>query len=112
MNIAVRYYTRSGNTKKLADAVGEALGVEAKNINADLTEKADVLFLGTSMYAGSYDTAVNNFIEKNADKIGTVVNFGSSATGKSTLKKLEALCNEKGITKEQFATIVNMFNKK
>ena len=31
MKVEVRYYTRSGNTKKLAEAIAEAVGVEAKN---------------------------------------------------------------------------------
>ena len=30
MSVAVRYYSRSGNTKKLADAIAEVAGVEAK----------------------------------------------------------------------------------
>ena len=29
MKIAVRYYSRGGNTKKLADAIAEELGVES-----------------------------------------------------------------------------------
>ena len=29
MNIAVRYYTKGGNTKRLAEAVADAVGVEA-----------------------------------------------------------------------------------
>ena len=43
MKIAVRYFTKSkkGNTKKLADAVSAALGIEALDVSADLTEKAD-----------------------------------------------------------------------
>ena len=31
MKVAIRYYTRGGNTKKLADAISQAIGVEAKN---------------------------------------------------------------------------------
>lgn len=30
MKVAVRYFTRSGNTKKLALAIAEAVGAEAK----------------------------------------------------------------------------------
>ena len=48
MNIAVRYYTRSGNTKKLADAVAQTASVESKDIACPLDEKADILFLGCS----------------------------------------------------------------
>ncbi len=36
MKIAIRYYTRSGNTKKLADAISEAVGVEAKATSESL----------------------------------------------------------------------------
>ena len=45
MKIAVRYYTRSGNTKKLADAIAEAASVDAKDVSVTLEEKADILFL-------------------------------------------------------------------
>ena len=44
MKVAVRYYTRSGNTEKLAKAIGDALSVQAENINVPLEEKADILF--------------------------------------------------------------------
>ena len=33
MKVAVRYYTRSGNTEKLAQAIGRAVGVEAKDVS-------------------------------------------------------------------------------
>ena len=46
MNIAVRYYTKTGNTQRLAEAIGKAIGVEALPISVPLTEKADILFLG------------------------------------------------------------------
>lgn len=36
MNIAVRYYTRSGNTKKLADAIANAVSAEAKDLSNSL----------------------------------------------------------------------------
>ena len=97
MNTAVRYFSRSGNTKKLADAVASAIGVTAQSIDTDLSEKTDVLFLGNSLYAGKYDPAVESFLEKNADKIGILVSIGSSASGKTTLKKLTAFAETKGI---------------
>jgi flavodoxin len=33
MKIAVRYYTKTGNTKKLAEAIGKAVGAEALPIS-------------------------------------------------------------------------------
>ena len=44
MKVAIRYYTRGGNTKKLADAIAEAIGVEAKTTAEPLTEDVDILF--------------------------------------------------------------------
>ncbi len=34
MNIQVRYYSRTGNTKKIADAIAKEAGVKAKTIDA------------------------------------------------------------------------------
>ena len=48
MKYAVRLYTRSGNTKKLADAVAKIVSVEAKDVTVPLDEKTDILFLGCS----------------------------------------------------------------
>ncbi|MCH5272723.1 MAG: flavodoxin [Lachnospiraceae bacterium] len=98
MNIAVRYYTISGNTKKLADAVAASVNVTAEDISVDLSEKADILFLGSSLYGGGYEPSIEKFIEENVDKIGVIVNFGSSVSGKSTFYKIKALAEEKGIT--------------
>ena len=51
MKFDVRYYTETGNTKKLADAISEVVGVEAKTIDNPITEEVEVLFLGTAIYA-------------------------------------------------------------
>ena len=55
MKIAVRYYTRSGNTKKLAEAIADAVKVDAKDVTVPLMKKADILFLGCSYYAFDVD---------------------------------------------------------
>ncbi len=54
MKAAVRFYSRSGNTKLVADAIAEALGISAVSVDApeaELKEKADVLFVGGALYA-------------------------------------------------------------
>lgn len=89
MGIAIRYYTRSGNTEKLAKAIAEELNVEAKNIENNLEEKVDVLFLGCSYYAFDMDEAVKNFLKDNKDNIAKIVCFGTSAMMKSMLKPLK-----------------------
>ncbi|MBQ1691395.1 MAG: hypothetical protein II017_01180, partial [Erysipelotrichaceae bacterium] len=88
MNVAVRYYTKTGNTKRLAEAVAEALGVKAYPISEPIKEKTDILFLGNSYYAFSIDPEVRNFV-RGLDKnlVGKIVNFGSAAMLNSTYKK-------------------------
>ena len=97
MNIALRYSSRGGNTKKLADAVADALGVTASDVSVDLEEKADILFLGASVYAGTFDKPVGSFLNKNAANIGTIVCFGSSASGKTVLNKVRAWAEATGV---------------
>ena len=97
MNIAIRYYTRSGNTKKLADAISKALNVEALNVSAPLSEETDILFLGCSYYAFDVDEAVKDFIVNNKDNIGKIVCFGTSAMMKSMKKPVTKVAKTVGI---------------
>lgn len=91
MNISIRYYTKGGNTEKLAKAVEEALDIEAKSVSENLTDKADILFLGSSYYAFDMDVEVKDFISANKDKIGKIVLFGTSAMMKSMKKPMKKL---------------------
>ena len=87
MRFAVRYYTKTGNTKRLAEAVAKAVGVEALPLSSPIEEPVDILFLGNSYYAFSIDPEVRKFIQLlPADKVGRIVNFGSAAMLNSTLK--------------------------
>ena len=105
MKVAVRYYTRGGNTKKLADAISKAVGVEAETTSAPLTEDVDVLFLGSSVYANGVDNEVKKFIRGIHVKVGKVVNFSTAALIKSTYKQVSRLLEEKQIpfAKEEFS---------
>ena len=98
MKYAVRYYTKTGNTKKLAEAVAEAVGVEALPISEPVDEKVDILFLGNSYYAFSIDPEVRDFIRSlDKGKVGKIANFGSAALLNSTYKKVKAEADKVGI---------------
>ena len=98
MKVAVRYYTKTGNTKKLAEAIAGALGVEALPITEPVTEKVDYLFLGNSYYAFSIDPEVRAFVQKlDSSLVGRIVNFGSAAMLNSTYKKVKAEADKVGI---------------
>lgn len=104
MKIAIRYYTKSGNTKKLADAIGNQLNVEVLTVKTPLTEKVDVLFLGSSVYAAGVDESIKSFIRNNKDNIGMIVNFSTAALLPSTYKQVSKLAEECGvkISEEEF----------
>ena len=102
MKIAVRYYTKTGNTKRLAEAVAEAVGAEALPISTPITEPVDILFLGNSYYAFSIDPEVRDFVKSlNKDMVGRIVNFGSAAMLNSTYKKVKAEADKVGIPMDE-----------
>lgn len=98
MKVAVRYYTKTGNTKRLAEAVANAVGVEALPISAPVDEAVDILFLGNSYYAFNIDPEVKDFIHSlDGSKVGCIVNFGSAAMLNSTWKKVKAEADKAGV---------------
>ncbi|MBR5010204.1 MAG: flavodoxin [Clostridia bacterium] len=98
MKIAVRYYTKTGNTRRLAEAVARAVGAEALPISAPLTEPVDILFLGNSYYAFTIDPEVRAFVRSlDKGRVGCIVNFGSAAMLNSTYKKVKAEADKLGI---------------
>ena len=102
MKIAVRYYTKTGNTKRLAEAVAKAVGVEALPITAPVAESVDILFLGNSYYAFTIDPEVRRFVESlSKEKVGKIVNFGSAAMMNSTWKKVKAVADKVGISMDE-----------
>ena len=102
MKIAVRYYTKTGNTKRLAEAIAKAVGVEALPVTAPVAESVDILFLGNSYYAFTIDPEVRRFVESlDKEKVGKIVNFGSAAMMNSTWKKVKAVADKVGISMDE-----------
>lgn len=98
MKIAVRYYTKTGNTRRLAEAVANAVNAEALPISVAVDEPVDILFLGNSYYAFTIDPEVRSFIRSlDKNKVGRIVNFGSAAMLNSTYKKVKAEADKVGI---------------
>ena len=102
MKIAVRYYTKTGNTKRLAEAIAAAVGVEALPLGAPLEEPVDILFLGNSYYAFSIDPEVRQYVQSlKSEQVGKIVNFGSAAMLNSTYKKVKAEADKVGIAMDE-----------
>ncbi|MBE6488218.1 MAG: flavodoxin [Methanosphaera stadtmanae] len=98
MKYAIRYYTKSGNTKKLADAIAEVLNIEAKPISDELEEDVGVLFLGSSIYGSAIDPSVKNFFNNLNVEIGLLVNFSTAGIMQSSYNQIKDICNNNDIT--------------
>ena len=101
MKIAVRYYSQSGNTKKLADRIANTLGTKSFTVDKAINEKVDILFLGASVYWGGIDKNVRQFIDSLSPKmVGKVVVFSTSALKENAYSEMKNKLQEKRITVE------------
>ena len=97
MKVAIRYYSKTGNTKKLAEAIGYAINVESKTVDEPLTEDVDILFLGSAVYAAGIDSKIKDFIANINVNVGEVVNFSSAALIESTYSQVKKQVEAKGL---------------
>jgi flavodoxin I len=86
----VVYYSLSGNTRKLAEAIAAELAVFAEDVKAKggLAEDSFV-FLGAGKYGPLRGWGLKRFIERNDFKGRKVALFGTSGDG--TGREIEAL---------------------
>lgn len=95
----VRYYSKTGNTAKLAERIAKTAGCKAKTIEVPLTEQTDILFIGASVYKAGIDKAVKDFIASlDSTKIKKVVIFSTSAFVERAYPEIRKYLSEKGIS--------------
>ena len=97
MKIEIRYCSKTGNTKKLADAIAQELNNEAKELSAPLIEKVDILFLCNSVYWAGADSSVKKFITENKSNIGLLVNVSTAAMIESTYAQIKKIAEKEGV---------------
>ncbi|MBR1430466.1 flavodoxin family protein [Ruminococcus sp.] len=97
MKIEIRYFTKTGNTKKLAEAIAQELNIEAQELSAPLSEKTDILFLCNSVYWAGADSSVKKFIAENKSKIGLLVNVSTAAMIESTYAQIKKIAEKEGV---------------
>lgn len=79
MTIAVRYFSKTGNTEKVAKLIAEQLNVEAHSVDTPLDGPVDDLFLGGAIHMASVDRELKDFVAKlDSEQVGQVFMFGTS----------------------------------
>ncbi len=101
MNIQVRYYSRTGNTKLLAEAIASAVETEAISVDdskAPISEKVDILFIGGALYAYGLDSKLKEYLANiDANNIGKAIVFSTSWLSKHSLDLIKKALKKKDI---------------
>jgi flavorubredoxin len=100
MTKAVRYFSKLGNTKIIAEAIADGAGVKAVSITdePELKERVDILFLGGAPYANIMAPELKEYAEKlDASKVGYLILFTTSNWSRRTVLALKKLLRAKGV---------------
>lgn len=105
MHAAVRYFSRSGNTKLVADAIADAAHTQAVSADASdatLSEHVDVLFIGGALYAYGLDKHLRDYVRSlDASQVGKAVVFSSAWLSRHALDILRNELGARGIQVEE-----------
>ncbi|MDT2741256.1 flavodoxin family protein [Lactococcus garvieae] len=111
MKYAVRYASRGGNTRAVADEIAKKIDVKAERISEPLEEEVDVLFLGAGVWFASVTKDMKEYLAAlDSGKIKQIVAFSTSGHLESAIKKITAAAKDKGIkvNAESFDLHLNM----
>jgi flavodoxin I len=90
--------SRGGNTRKVADAIAETLGIKAENVTTSLPD-AKILFLGSGTYGGKPGEAMMKFIGSGNFTGRKVALFGTSSSlagGQKLISTMTDMLTQKG----------------
>ena len=108
-DVTVFVDSRSGNTKKVADAIAEELGLKAEKVTTLLSDDVKILFLGSGTYGGKPGKEMMKFIESGNFSARKVAIFGTAASLAGGQKMIAAMTD---ILKQKGATIVGSYHCK
>lgn len=109
MKAAVRFQSRGGNTKAVAEIIAKKVGVNAKKAEVVLDEYVDILFVGGGVYMGKVDESLSHFLENlNVDKVGQIVCFSTTGSMDATLKQIKQMAIKKGIIVNENKLLIRM----
>ena len=98
MKYAIRYQSRGGNTRAVAEKMAEILGITVETIDTPVNEKIGILFIGGGLYKWVLDEKLKEFLENiNPEKIGKIIPFGTSGGQELVIKEITKFAQNKGI---------------
>jgi flavodoxin len=100
-DVSVIVDSRGGNTRKVADAIAEEMGITAKNVTPGLTDDAKLLFLGSGTYGGKPGEKMMKYIGTGDFSGRRVALFGTSASlagGQKMITVMTDALTKKGAT--------------
>lgn len=115
MKAAVRFFSKLGNTKTIAESIAEGAGVKAVSINDEpvLSERVDVLFLGGAPYANIMAPELRVYAESlSPELVGRVVLFTTSNWSRRTVYALRKILKERNIPVDPDHFYAHMLNIK
>ncbi|MDR0397240.1 MAG: flavodoxin family protein [Oscillospiraceae bacterium] len=112
MKAAVRYQSRGGNTRAVAEAIASALGIQAESIGAPITEKVDVLFVGGGVYAWDADKRLTAWLKDiDRDNVGEIAAFGTAGGMSSVITRVQRIAAEIGIPVNAHTLMLKMLHR-
>jgi flavodoxin len=93
MDIEVRYFSKTGNTQKLAEVIAKEVNTEAKPITVPVG-KADILFLGGALHLGSVEKELKEFIRGLDGRVRKVAVFSTATFMQSAYPCMKKLLEE------------------
>jgi flavodoxin len=112
MKYAIRYQSRGGNTRAVAEIIAGILGVKAEPIDTPLDENVDVLFIGGGVYMWHIDTKLKDYLGTlDPEKISKVVPFGTSGGQKVVIREITGYAVKQGVKVDGRGLYVQMWLK-
>lgn len=81
MNVQVIYFSRAGQTKKIAETIASECDVQPESVTDAKLQDNSFVFLGSGCYGGKAGKEMKEFIETNDFPSKSIALFGTSGGG-------------------------------
>ncbi len=97
MGFQVIYCSKTGHTRRVAEAIASEMGVKAEDVKGAKLKKDALVFLGSGSYGSKPGEDMSKFIEDNDFGSRSVALFGTSGSGQGAeVKEMENALSAKG----------------